>query len=102
MKYGNVRIFPGSTIHEGGFFNPKSKGNTRIQLHIYSKSHSGADINNRFYNGYNFKNVTAEQLKLYNFEQAKQHVSKESNDLLNTRNSSSTRVYNNEQSPATS
>ena len=99
MKYGNVGIFPGSTIHEGGFFNPKSKGNTRIQLHTYSKNHSGVDINNRFYNGYNFKNVTAEQLKLYNFEQSKQHVLKESNDLSNTRKTKSARTNNNDQSP---
>ena len=68
VKYGNVRIFPGSTIHGGGFLNSKSTGNARVQLHIYSKIHSGADINNRYYNGYDFNNVIAEQLKLYNFE----------------------------------
>ena len=68
VKYGNVRIFPGSTIHGGGFLNSKSTGNSRIQLHIYSKSHPGTDINNRYYNGYDFKNVIAEQLKLYSFE----------------------------------
>ena len=78
--------------------NSKSTGNARIKLYIYNKSHSWADINNRYYNGYNFKNVTAEQLKLYNFEQAKEHVSKESNDLSNTRHSSFARAYNNDQS----
>ena len=55
-------------MHGGGFLNSKYTGNTRIQLHIYSKSHPGADINNRYYNGYDFKSVIAGQLKLYNFE----------------------------------
>ena len=102
VKYSNIRIFSGSNIHGGGFSNSKTKGNARMQLYIYSKSHSGADISNCFYNGYNFTNVTSEQLKVYNFEQAKQNVSKESNDLINTRSSSSARAYNNDQSPATS
>ena len=82
VKHGNIRIFSGSTIHGEGFLNSKSTGNARIQLHVYKKSHSGANINNRYFKDYDFKNVTAKQLKLYNFEQSKQHFLKESNDFF--------------------
>ena len=98
VKHGNVRIFPSSIIHGGGFLNSKSIGNARIQLHVYLKSHSGSNINNRYFKDYNFKNVTAEQLKLYKFEQSKQHVLKESNECLSRRKYTSARANNNDQS----
>ena len=76
VKHGNVRIFSGSTIHWGGFLNSKSTGNARIQLYVHKKSYSRAEFNNRYFKDYDFSNITAEQLKLYNFEQ--------SNELLDT------------------
>ena len=98
VKHGFVRIFPGSTIHGGGFLNSKSTGNARIQLHVYKQKYPMAQINNRYFKDYDFKNVTAEQLTFYNFEQSKQHVLKESNEFLSTRKYTSARANNNDQS----
>ena len=69
VKYGNMRICPGSIIHEGGFENLESKGNFRIQLHIFGRFHSRAYFKNHYYNEYKYNNVTKDQLKLYRFEQ---------------------------------
>jgi len=69
VKHGFVRIFPGSTIHGGGFLNSKSLGNARIQLHVYKQNYHKALINNRFFKNYDFNNVTDNQLRLYNFHQ---------------------------------
>ena len=69
--------------------NSKSTGNTRIQLHAYKKSYSRAEINDRYFKNYDFNNVTAEQLKLYNFE--------ESNELLGTRKNPFDPANNNDQ-----
>ena len=69
VKHGFVRIFPGSTIHGGGFLNSNSLGNARIQLHVYKQNYHEALINNRFFKNYDFNNVTDNQLRLYNFHQ---------------------------------
>ena len=37
VKHTTVRVFPGNTMHGGGFLNRNSNGNYRIQLHVYSK-----------------------------------------------------------------
>ena len=74
VKHTTVRVFPGNTIYEGGFLNRNSNENYRIQLHVYSKFHSGTNTNNHFYNGYNYNNVTADQLNLYNFDEETKHV----------------------------
>ena len=68
------------------------------KLHVYKTSHSGTNINNRYFKDYDFKNVTAEQLTFSNFEQSKQHVLKESNEFLSTRKYTSARANNNDQS----
>ena len=69
--------------------NSKSTGNARIQLYVHKKSYSRAEFNNRYFKDYDFSNITAEQLKLYNFEQ--------SNDLLGTRKHPFAPANNNDQ-----
>ena len=54
VKHGFVRIFPGSTIHGGGFLNSKSTGNARIQLHVYKQNYPKAEISNRYFKDYDF------------------------------------------------
>ena len=71
VKHTTVRIFPGNTIHGGGFLNRESNGNYRIQLHVYSKSYPGSLTKNNFCHGYTINNVTAEHLNLYYFEKEK-------------------------------
>ena len=71
VKYGNMRICPGSIIHEGGFENLESKGNFCIQLHIFDRFHSRPYFKNHYYNEYKYINVTKDQFKLYRLEQGK-------------------------------
>jgi len=68
VPYRHMRIFPGNTIHSGGFKNQESIGNYRIQLHIYDKYPSCALTTNVYCNHYKFRNVIDQQLDLYRFE----------------------------------
>ena len=58
VKYGTMRMFPGSTIHGGGFKNLNSKGNSRIQLYTVDSCPSRSYFKNHYYNEYKYKNVT--------------------------------------------
>ena len=71
VKHTTVRVFPGNTMHGGGFLNRNSNGNYRIQLHVYSKLYPWSLSENNYCRGYTFDNVKAEQLNLYNFEKEK-------------------------------
>ena len=68
VPYRHMRIFPGTTIHGGGFKNLDSIGSYRIQLHIHDKYPKNAFTTNVYYKHYMFSNVTDKQLELYRFE----------------------------------
>ena len=70
-----MRIFPGTTIHGGGFKNLHSIGNYRIQLHIYDEYPYNAMTKNVYFKHYSFSNVTDKQLDIYIFEEVQTNSS---------------------------
>ena len=79
-----MRIFPGTTIHGGGFKNLNSIGNYRIQLHIYDEYPLYSITKNVYYKHYSFSNVTDKQLDLYRFEEVQRNSSSPNNNIDNT------------------
>jgi len=75
VPYKHMRIFPGTTIHGGGFKNLHSKGNFRIQLHIYNEYPYDSMTKNVYCKNYTFSHVTVKQLELYRFEELQTYSS---------------------------
>ena len=93
VPYKHMRIFPGTTIHGGGFKNLHSIGNFRIQLHIYNEYPYNSMVKNVYCNNYTFSHVTAKQLDLYRFEEL-QTYSSSPKGRFDNRKSYSTAIKN--------
>lgn len=68
VKYGNMRIFPGTTIHRCGFKIMIYNKHFRSQLHIYDNNNLKSTINNNYFDEYKYNNVIHDQIKLCIFE----------------------------------